>query len=98
MNWTTPGIETTATQIDTNRQRNYSQSPHKNITQYSNSQSQNYTSSTPKHQRQTNQIQPTENTQPDPLAMDNIENSKLQFNHILCETTDDESETRISFE
>ena len=40
--------------IITQRQGNYSQSPHRNDTQYQNSQ-QNYRSSTTKHQRQINQ-------------------------------------------
>ena len=71
---------------------NYSQPPNRNNTQYQNSQ-QNYRSSTPKHQRQINQIQSTEETQSDPPGIDNTESSKLQLNHINCESTDDESET-----
>ena len=51
-----------------NRQRNYSQSPHRKNTRYQNSQ-ENYRSSTPKHQRQINQVKPTEETQPDPPVL-----------------------------
>ena len=77
-----------------NRQRNYSQSPHRNITRYQNSQ-QKYRSSTPKHQRQINQVQSTEDThtQPDPPGIDNNERTELQLNHINCESTDSESDT-----
>ena len=71
---------------------NNSQPPNRNNTQHQNSQ-QNYRSSTPKHQRQINQIQSTEETQSDPPGIDNTEISKLQLNHINCESTDDESET-----
>ena len=75
-----------------NRQRNYSQSPHRNNTRYQNSQ-QNYRSSTPKHQRQINQVQTTEEIQRDPPGIDNNESTELQLSHINCESTDSESDT-----
>ena len=62
------------------RQRNYSQSPHRNNTRYQNSP-QNYRSSTPKHQRQTHQVESTEGTQPDPPSNENNESTELQLNH-----------------
>ena len=39
------------------------------------------------------QVHSTENIQPDPLGIDNTENSELQLNHIHYETTDDKKET-----
>ena len=36
---------------------------------------------TPKHQRQINQVQTTEETQPEPPGIDNIESTKLQMSH-----------------
>ena len=74
-----------------NRQRNYSQSPNRNNTRFQDSQ-QNY-SSTPKNQRQINQVQSTEETQPDPSGIDNNESTELQLNRINCESTDSESDT-----
>ena len=50
-------------------------------------------SSTPKHQRQKNQIQPTEETQPVSPGIDDNESTELQLNHINCESTDSESDT-----
>ena len=75
-----------------NRQRNYSQSPHRNNTRYSDSHNK-YRSNTPKHQRQINQVQTTEETNLDPPGIDNIEKTELQLNHINCESTDSESDT-----
>ena len=75
-----------------NRQKNYSQSPHRNNTRSQNSQ-QHYGSSTPKHQRQINQVQTNEETQPDPPGIDNTESIQLQLNNKNCEPTDSESET-----
>ena len=43
------------------RQRNYSQSPHRNNTRYPDSRNK-YRSNTPKHQRQINQVQKTDET------------------------------------
>ena len=64
----------------------------RNNTQYQNSQ-QNYRSSTRKHQRQIKQVQSTEKTQLDPPAIDNTETTELQLNHVIYESTDDESKT-----
>ena len=50
-------------------------------------------SSTPKHQRQKNQIQPTEETQPVSPGNDNNESTELQLNHINCESRDTEIDT-----
>ena len=86
-------IHRTENQSYNNRQRNYSQSPHWNNTHYQNSQ-QNYRSSTPKHQRQMNQVQSTEQTQPDPPGIHNNKSTELQLNHINCESTDYESDTK----
>ena len=74
--------------------RNFSQSPHRKNLRYQNSQ-QNYGSNTPKYQRQINQVQSTEETQPDPPppVIDNNESTKLQLNNINCEFTDSESDT-----
>ena len=63
--------------------------------QHKNSQ-QNHKSSTPKHQRQINQVQSTEENQSDPPGIDNTENSELQLSHINCDSKDDESETVIT--
>ena len=63
-----------------------------NNTQYTSSQ-QNYRSSTAKYQRQINKKQSTEKTQSDPSGIDHTGNSKLQLNHIHCESTNDENET-----
>ena len=38
-------------------------------------------------------MQSTEDFHSDPPAIDNTQNSELQLNHIICESTDDESET-----
>ena len=75
-----------------NRQRNYSQSPRRNNTRYPDSQNK-YRSNTPKHQRQINQVQTTEDTNSDPPGIDNTETTEFQLNHINCESTDSESET-----
>ena len=74
------------------RQRNYSQSPHRNNTPYPDSQNK-CRSNTPKHQRQINQVQTTEETNSDPPGIDNTETTELQLNHINCESTDTESDT-----
>ena len=52
-----------------------------------------YRSNTPKHQRQINQVQTTEETSSDPPGIDNTESTELQLNHINCESTDSESDT-----
>ena len=61
------------------------------------SSQQNYRSSALKHQRQINQVQPTEETQSDPPGFDNTETTELHLNHVICKSTDDESETEIFF-
>ena len=53
--------------------------------------------STPKHQRQINQEQSIEQTQSDPPGNVDAENTKLQQNHLNCESTDDENETENSY-
>ena len=73
-----------------NRQRSYSQSPERNNTRYVNSL-QSYRSNTPKHQRQINQAQPTEETQPEPPGIHNNKTTELQLININCEFTDRES-------
>ena len=93
----TIGIETVqiieiAVQAITTDKRNYSQSPHRNNTRYQNSH-QNYGSSTPKHQRQTNQVRSTEETQPDTPGIEKNESTELQLNHLNCESTDNKSYT-----
>ena len=75
-----------------NRQRNYSQSPHRNNNSYPDSQHR-YRSNTPKHQRQINQVQTTEESTSDPPGIDDTGNTVLQLNHINCESTDSESDT-----
>ena len=75
-----------------NGQRNYSQSPHRNNTRYPDSQNK-YRSNTPKHQRQINQVQSTEETNSDPPGIDNTESTELKLNHINCESTDSENDT-----
>ena len=66
-------------------QKNYSQSPHQNNTQFSNAQNQNYRRSTSKHLRQLNQVQ-----QP---VIDNRKISEPQLSLIHCESTDVKSDT-----
>ena len=66
-----------------NRQRNYSQSPYRNNTRYPDSQNK-YRSNTPKHQRQINQVQTTDETKSVPLGFENTETTKIQLNHINC--------------
>ena len=73
----------------------FSQPPHRNNTQHQNSQ-QNYRSSTPKHERQINQLQSTEETQSDPPGIDNTETTELHLNHVTFESIYDESETEIN--
>ena len=85
----TLGIETTTIQTD---KKNYFLSTHRNNNPYSASQSQNYRNSTPKHQRQINQVEPTDETYPDPPGIENTEILEIQFNHIHCETTDEKSD------
>ena len=51
-----------------NRQRNYPQSPPRNINRYPNSQNK-YRSHSPKHQRQINQVQTNEETNSDPQLL-----------------------------
>ena len=75
-----------------NNQRNYSQSPYRNNNRYPDSQHK-YRSNTPKHQRQINQVQTTEETTSDPSGIDNTESNELQLNHLNCESTDSESDT-----
>ena len=64
-----------------NRQRNYFQSPHRNNTRYPDSQNK-YRSNTPKHQRQINQVQTTDETISDTPGIENTETTELQSNHI----------------
>ena len=80
-------------QVLTIDKKNYSQSAHRNNTRYQNSQ-QNYRSSTPKHQKQMNQVQTTEEIQPDPPGNDN--NGDTELNHINYESTDSKSDTEIT--
>ena len=75
-----------------NKQRNYSQSPHRNSNRYPDFQHR-YRSNTPTHQRQINQVQTTEGTTSGPPGFDDIEITELQINHINCETLDSESDT-----
>ena len=75
-----------------NNRRNYSQSPYRNNNRYPDSQHK-YRSNTPKHQRQVNQVQATEETTSDPPGVDNTESTELQLNHINCDSTDRESDT-----
>ena len=75
-----------------NRYRNYSQSPYRNNNRYPDCKHR-YRSNTPKHQRHINQVQTNEGTPSDPPGIDDTENSKLQLNHINCESTDTESDT-----
>ena len=75
-----------------NNRRNYSQSPYRNNNRYPDSQHK-CRSNTPKHQRQINQVQATEETTSDPPGIDNTESTELQLNHINCESTDSESDT-----
>ena len=75
-----------------NNQRNYSQTPYRNNNRYPDSQHK-YRINTPKHQRQINQVQETEETTSDPPGIDNTESTELQLNHINCESTDTESDT-----
>ena len=51
-----------------NRQRNYSESPSRNNTRYPECQNK-YRSNTPKHLRQINQVQTTEDANSDPLVL-----------------------------
>ena len=74
-----------------NKQRYYPQSPHRNNTRYPDSQNK-YRSNTPKHQRQINQVQITDETNSDPPGIDNTETTELQLNHINCEFTESESD------
>ena len=46
-----------------------------------------------KRQRQTNHLQTTKETSPEPPDMDKTKTSEIQLNHIHCESRDDESET-----
>ena len=55
-------------QIKKNRQKNYTQSPHRNNIRYPDSQKK-YRSNTSKHQRQINQVQTTDETNSDPLVL-----------------------------
>ena len=72
--------------------RNYSQSPYRNNNRYPDSQHK-YRSNTPKHRRQINQVQATEETTSDPPGIDNTESTEPKLNHINCESTDSESDT-----
>ena len=75
-----------------NNQRNFSQPPYRNNNRYLDFQHK-HRSNTPKHQRQINQVQTTEETTSDPPGIDNTESTELQLNHINCESTDSESDT-----
>ena len=75
-----------------NNRKNYSQSPYRNTNRYPDSEHK-YRSNTPKHQRQMNQVQTTEETTSNPPGIDNTESTELQLNHINCESTDSESDT-----
>ena len=75
-----------------NRQRKSSQSTHRNNTRYPDSQNK-YRSNTPKHQKQINQVQTTEEINSDPPGIDNTESTEFQLNLINCESTDSESDT-----
>ena len=65
-----------------NQQRICSQSPHRNNNLYSDSQHK-YRSNTPKHQRQTDQVQTTEETTSDPSGIGDTESTKLQLKQII---------------
>ena len=91
---TVPGIEILITQTD----REIILSHHTRILYKMKTHKKNYRSSTPKHQRQINQVPSAEELQSDPPGFDNTENSELQLYHIICESTDDESETEIRFQ
>ena len=75
-----------------NRQRNYSESPSRNKTRYPDCQNK-YRSNTPKHLRQINQVQTTEDANSDPPGIDYTETTELQLNHINCESTEIENDT-----
>ena len=70
-----------------NRQRNYSQSLHRNNNRYPDSQHR-YRSNIPKHQRQINEVQTTEESTSNPPGIDDTGNTELELNHINCESTD----------
>ena len=74
-----------------NRQKNYAQSPHRNNTSYPDSQNK-YRCNTPKHQRQINQVQITDETNSESPGIENTETIELQLNHIYCESTDSDSD------
>ena len=63
------------------QQRNSAQSPHRKINRYSDSRHK-YSSNTPKHQRQINQVQTTEETNSDSPGIDDTKSTELQLNHI----------------
>ena len=63
--------------LNYNNHGNYSQSPYQNNNRYPDSQ-HTYRSNTPKHQRQINQVQTTEETTSDPPGIDNTESTELQ--------------------
>ena len=67
--------------IGTQRQRNYSQSPHRNNTRYPDSQNQ-CICNTPKHQTQINQVQTTEETNSEHTGFDITESTEKQLNQI----------------
>ena len=89
----TPNIEVTTTEIDKEIDKEIVLSHHKELSNKYISSQKNYRSCTPKHQRQINQVDSTEETQSDPPGIDNPENSELKLNHMHCESTDDKSET-----
>ena len=60
-----------------NRQRNYTQSPHRNNIRYPDSQNK-YRSNTSKHQRQINQVQTIDETNSEPLVL--ITQKLLSYN------------------
>ena len=78
--------------IGTQRQRNPSQSPHRNNTRYPDSQNK-CRWNTPKHQRQISQVQTTEETYSEQPGIDNTESTELQLNHNNWESTDSENDT-----
>ena len=67
--------------IGTQRQRSYSQPSHRNNTRYLDSQNK-CRRNTPKHRRQINQVQTTEETNSEHPGIDNTEKTELQLNHI----------------
>ena len=75
-----------------NQNNNY-QSKSRKCYQYANKQDQNYRSKTPKHQRQFDHVQSTDEASADPPGFENTEISEQKLNHTHCESTDHQCDT-----